>query len=889
MKLNTILIQALAKRDLKLFFTNPTGYVFITLFIFISAGAAFWQERFFLNNLANLSELNQLLPLLLVFFIPALTMSVWSSENKQGTDELLLTMPASDMELTLGKYLSVLGIYAISLVLSLSHVVVLLFLGSPDLGLMLANYLGYFFMGAALLSLGMVASLLTSNATIAFVLGIVFVGIAVYLDTMMGLLGADVGRFFQSISLRHYFQGFARGVISFSGIMYFLSIALLGLYLNVVWLGRRHWPKKADGLTYPQHFAIRFVSLFVAISSLNVMFNSFDLRADVTAEGLHSLSKETRTILKELDSKHPVVVHAYLSPEVPQAMVQTRENIVGFLNEIQAASGGKVQVQITETKPYTEEARTARQQFGISPVETMGIGGMQASRKQLYMGLGFVSGPNEHVIPFFDAGLPVEYELIRSIRVVSDADRKKIGVVKTPANIFGGLDYQTFQTLPEWQVVSELRKQYEVVEISAETPIEQDLAGLLVVLPSALSQTEMDHLQAVIKKGMPTLVLCDPLLMEDVALSPSEKSGANNNPMMRSRGPQPQPKGNIARFMNEIGLNWMPQEIVWDGYNPHPQLSSLPPEVIFVGEGNRNPQAFDTEFEATSGLQEVVLLYPGFFEESQTTPYTFRPLLQTGKVSGRINYNQTVQRSFFGPQVLPSQYVPHTPMGVQYTLAAHVSASENQTSVDSSQVNLIAVADIDFIGGQFFEIRKAGYQNLNFDNISFFLNCMDYLVGDKSFIDLRKKRSEHRTLQALESQMMRFAQKRRQQEKEAESEAARALQDAQARLDRKVKAISNRTDLDEQSKKMMSRNVQEVESNKFEAIKTQIEAEKKARIEQSLEDMEASIRAIQNTIKLMAVLLPPVPVFGMGIWIYIRRKKREKEGMALSRRRKSTR
>jgi ABC-2 type transport system permease protein len=844
-------LRAVFWREFAGYFSNPTGYVFITLFVFLSAVAAFWQESFFLANLANLDPLNRWFPYLLVFLVPSIAMGLWSQERQHGTEELLLTLPARDAELVLGKYLAALAIYTVALLFSLSHVVVLLWLGNPDPGLMLATYAGYWLMGAALLPLALLASQLTENLTIAFILGSFLCAVPVFLFHSGALLTGAAARLAERLSVVHQFRDLAAGVLTAQACVYFLSIAAAVLTICVAITGRRRWRRSPGSPPMPVHVTLRGVSAIVCAAAFTVLAGAWHARIDVTSEQIHTLAPETRRLLGSLDPRRPVLIQAFFSPDVPRAYLPVRNSLLAFLREFDAAGRERIETRIVETVKYSPEAREARERYNISPLRVASSEESASRANEIFLGLVFSSGADEFVIPQFDRGLPVEYELMRSIRVVARAARRKVGILDTPARPFGGFDFQSKRQSAEWPVVAELRKQYDVVQVGPDAAYPQDLDVLVAIQPSALAAPQLDRLNGYIAQGKPALLLLDPLPAFNLSLSPASQEAATD----------------LTPLLRTLGIEWRSDRIVWDNYNPHPQLRSLPPEIVFVARGNQAPMPFQSRDAVTSGLQEVVLLYPGLLRPRAGASVEFTPLMTAGKDSGTVRWTELVQPSMFGGFSI-LRGLPHTAGREISTIGARVRAANG--------VNAIVIADADWLGEEFFEIRRRGVEGLNFDNVGLALNAIDSLAGDSSFLALRKRRPRYRTLEKLEEKTRAYEEKRRVESEQAAAQAELRLKEAQARLDAAVRALEARADLDEQTRQIMISNVQSAENRRLQVARANINDERGRALENARIQMESSIRGVQSTIKLLAVGLPPIPAFLLAVLMALRRLNRER-------------
>ena len=880
-------ILAVWKRNTFSYFSGVIGYLFIVAFCFAGAFEAF-NSTFFANNQANLDQLTAFYPKLLLFIIPAITMTVWAEERKLGTDELLFTLPASDLEILLGKYFSALTVYTIALFFSVTlFMCALQVFSDPDIGMLLATMFGYFLAGASLLSAGMFASVLTRSTTVSFVLGVGMCCIPVFIG-----LAAPNSDFVQDLSLNQQMQDFGMGVVPLSGILYFVSLTVFFLYLNLVCISKRHWSTGRQDSNLGVQYAIRTVCLAAFLISLNVIVGKGSevksLRIDMTAENVYSLSETTESLIGKIDSDNPVTIEAYLSPQVPREYVAARQRLVGLLRQYDQIGGSSVEVRFVSVEPFSQEAEEA-ELAGIAKNSVQSERGGRFSQENIYLGAVISSPFDEVVIPFFDLGFSLEYELTRSVHTVSREKRKKIGILQTDAKLNGGFNATTFSSTPEWQIVNELRKQYEVESVFAGSPIEADKFDvLLAVMPSSLTAPQMKNLVDYVKAGHPTLIFDDPLTFYDRGqTSPSQpkpRQGGGGG-MFGQGGPPPEKKasdGKATTLLDVLEIGWKHDEVVWDttGLKLHPVFGQMiPPEFVFISPKSGVSSAFNSKNPITSGLQEMLLFYSGTLRPQPDSELKFDPLLRTGiESSGLLPWDRVTQPGFpFGGVSINPDPLRDLPDKDAHVIAAHIKSTKEDG------INAIFVADADGISDQVFFIVQREAYDLRLDNVKFVMNAVDVLAGDDSYVALRSRRPSSRTLTYVEDRTARFRDQRQKADDKANEEADDELEKAQERLKKQVDEIRNNDALSSQEKTQQLDLAQKNEQRRLDVQKAKIDQKKASTNEKNKAREQRQIREAEAEIRLFAVTLPPLPAILLGIIVLLMRLNAERRDIEKSR------
>jgi len=371
--------------------------------------------------------------------------------------------------------------------------------------------------------------------------------------------------------------------------------------------------------------------------------------------------------------------------------------------------------------------------------------------------------------------------------------------------------------------------------------------------------------------------------------------------------PQAQPKGDIGQLWDALGIKLMARGgrpamgqvgndplIVCQDYNPHPKLE-LPDEFVFIdadltADAAGKLSAFNAKQPITAGLQEVLFPFPGSVVKDESADVAFTPLAQTGTRSGTIEVEQVMGNRGDMRQLR----VFEKPGRQAMTLAV---AIERKSAADAaaSPIRAVVVADIDLLDGRIFGLRNRPDEvfGLDFDNVTFALNVLDTLAGDDRFLDIRKRKPKHRTLERIEDTV---AEAREQADAErqkfiaefdaAEREANASMQKEVGEFEKKITELESAGDADPQAamqavQQLASR--QRLAQRRLDTKIEQLKRKRDAEVEAVERQLGAKVRQEQDRQKWLAVLLPPIPPLVVAFFVYFRRRAMEREGVSKAR------
>jgi ABC-2 type transport system permease protein len=382
---------------------------------------------------------------------------------------------------------------------------------------------------------------------------------------------------------------------------------------------------------------------------------------------------------------------------VPDEYVKTKYNLLSMLKELEGYAAAKVDVVIHDNlEEFSKEATLAEERFGIRRQAVSVTERGESRREEFILGAAFTCGVEKVVVPFFNAGMPVEYELIRSIATVAQPQRRKLAVVSTDAQLNGGFTFAGGmpQQIPRQMVLEDLGRQYRIEDVSLDTPLDvYDDQGklrydaLLVVQPSSLAPLQLQRLIDAIKEGQPTVIFEDPLpyLFGQLAGTSEDKQPPGG---MFGMGAPPQPKGDSfqtlwdALDIDPVGEATLPRSlpgvVVCQAFNPYKRFAEMPKFGPYVFVRQDEVGSFNKKAPAVAGFEELFFPLTGAIsDKGENDELSFTELVTTaefGTSTIDVEHMRTYLRT--GDEETVRQNLARTNRA--YTIAAWIRGKEKE-------------------------------------------------------------------------------------------------------------------------------------------------------------------------------------------------------------------
>ncbi len=855
-------IKAVFKREFKAYFDSPVAYVFLTAFLVLAGFLTFGVAMFFERRQADLTPFFFWHPWVYLLLVPAATMGVWADERRNGTAELLLTLPVTITEVLVGKFLAAWSFVGIGLALTFPVALTAGYLGSPDWGAVFCGYLGSLLLSGAAVAIGVFASTLSRSSVVGFVvsLALVFLLLIIGFDPVIGAVAAwgvptAITDSVASCSLLSHFESMRKGVVDFADIGYYFAMMVFMLAAaKTVTDGRRGASKGVVGLVLVGA---------IAASSVVILAN-LPLRCDMTAENLYTLSKGSKAVLGQLTED--VTLKYYVSSssaEMPMALKTYAQQVGNLLKEYERAGGGRLVVEEYDPKPDSDAEEWA-QRYGVEPQT-----GGNPFGQGIYFGVVAVCGDREETLGVLSPRTEstLEYDLTRLVTRVAWPERPVVGVMTSLPDVLGGqmnpMMMQMGQRPPQgWAAFSELAKDYDVrmVEPDAEK-IDDDVKTLVVVHPKNLSDKALYAIDQFVLRGGKLVACVDPFSIKDMQSSRSQQ-----NPMMGQMGGDG--PSTLGKLFDAWGVKFEEGKISCDleaATKLNNGQGGVESNPAFLSLGTANMDKGDL---IVSDLTNVMFPFAGAFTfEKKDMDISFEPVITTSKDNSCSTDKMAMQYGGMKDMV---------PDGKERILAARLSGTfktafpkgpdgtnDVSKALAEGKGNVLLFADSDFLADDFcvrmMRTPFGSIPQLINENLTLFSNAMEQFAGREELIGVRSRGASDRPFTVVN---------------ELEAEATKKWQAREAAFQEELQQTQQRLSALQKEKKGGERFILSKEQQDEIVKLRKSQAETRKQLKNVRKELTADIDSLGLRLKIINIALVPVLVVLFGLLRgYLRRKR----------------
>ena len=853
-------IKAVFKREFKAYFDSPVAYVFLTGFLVLIGFLTFGVTMFYERRQADLTPFFFWHPWVYLLLVPAATMGLWADERRNGTAEMLLTLPMTVTEALVGKFLAAWAFLGIALAATCPVAFTAAYLGSPDWGVILAGYLGSFLMAGAAAAVGVFASTLSRSSVVGFVVSLAMLLLLMIIgfDPVIGAVAGwgvptAITDAFAGLSLLKHFESVRRGVVDCADLGYYAGVIVFMIAAaKTVTDGRRGASKGLVGLA---------VIAVIAIAG-DVVLANLPLRHDFTAEKLYTLSDGSKAVLSQLDED--VTFKYYVSSsaaEMPMALKTYAQTVENLMKEYERASGGRLVLEMYDPKPDSDAEEWA-QRYGIEPQTVNPMG------SPVYFGVTAVCGDREETLGVLSPRTQetLEYDLTRLVTRVAWPDRPVVGVMTSLKGVLAEKAHPYAMQMGQrpaqgWAAFSELAKDYEVVPVATDAEkIDDNVKTLVVMHAKDLSDKTLYAIDQFVLRGGKLVACVDAFSLKDMLAQREQQQ----NLMMGGADPS----SSLGKLFDAWGVKFDTAKLVCD-------LSASTKLNNGQGGAEDNPafltlsaKNFDQGDMIVRGLSNVLVPFAGSLEfEKKEMDLAFTPVVKTSDEN-----SCTIDKAsmMYGGGL--SDMVPD---GKGRVLAARIDGTfktafpkgpdgtnDVSKALAEGKNTVLVFADSDFLADDFsVRMMRTPFGNipqLISDNLTLFSNVIEQFAGREELIGVRSRGAADRPFTVVN---------------ELEAEAMRKYQANESALREELQQTQQRLNALQREKKGGERYVLSREQQNEIAKFRKAQADTRRQLKNVRKELTAGIDSLGLTLKTVNIALVPVLVILFGLFRGLKRRK----------------